>query len=68
LTSDGVEADIWFCCATFTQGVKGNGKKVIPLQTWTDPEGSSRLKLPDFKTFGSVVPLLHKGSKVTVKK
>jgi len=22
----------------------------IPLQAWTDPEGSRRLRLPDFKT------------------
>ena len=27
--------------------VKG---KAIPLQTWTGPEGSRRLRLPDFKT------------------
>jgi len=27
--------------------VKG---KAIPLQAWTGPEGSSRLRLPDFKT------------------
>jgi len=26
--------------------------KAIPLQAWTDPEGSRRLRLPDFKTFG----------------
>jgi len=25
----------------------------IPLQAWTDLEGSSRLKLPDFKTIGT---------------
>jgi hypothetical protein len=24
-----------------------------PLQTWTGPEGSRRLKLPDFKTIGT---------------
>jgi hypothetical protein len=24
--------------------------KAIPLQAWTDPEGSRRLRLPDFKT------------------
>ena len=24
--------------------------KAIPLQAWTGPEGSSRLRLPDFKT------------------
>jgi hypothetical protein len=29
--------------------VKG---KSIPLQTWTGPEGSRRLRLPDFKTIG----------------
>jgi hypothetical protein len=28
---------------------KGKGK-AIPLQAWTDPEGSRRLRLPDFKT------------------
>jgi len=30
--------------------VKG---KAIPLQAWTSPEGSRRLKLPDFKTIGT---------------
>ena len=29
--------------------VKG---KAIPLQAWTGPEGSRRLRLPDFKTVG----------------
>jgi hypothetical protein len=32
-------------------GVKGKGK-AIPLQAWTGPEGSSRLRLPDFMTIG----------------
>jgi len=27
--------------------------KAIPLQTWTGPEGSRRLRLPDFKTIGT---------------
>ena len=27
--------------------------KAIPLQAWTGPEGSSRLRLPDFKTVGT---------------
>jgi hypothetical protein len=31
--------------------VKGKGK-AIPLQALTDPEGSRRLRLPDFKTIG----------------
>jgi hypothetical protein len=31
--------------------VKGKGK-ANPLQAWTGPEGSRRLRLPDFKTTG----------------
>jgi hypothetical protein len=27
--------------------------KAIPLQAWTVPEGSRRLRLPDFKTIGT---------------
>ena len=27
--------------------------KAIPLQPWTVPEGSRRLRLPDFKTIGT---------------
>jgi hypothetical protein len=30
-------------------GTKANGK-AIPLQAWTDPEGSRRMRLSDFKT------------------
>jgi hypothetical protein len=30
--------------------VKG---KAIPLQAWTGPEGSRRLRLPDFKIIGT---------------
>jgi len=29
--------------------VKGNA---VPLEAWTDPEGSKSLTLPDFKTIG----------------
>jgi hypothetical protein len=32
---------------------KGKDKsKAIPLHAWTGPEGSRRLRLPDFKTIG----------------
>jgi len=36
-------------------GQKHNNKKgkAIPLQAWTGPEGSKRLRLPDFKTIGT---------------
>jgi hypothetical protein len=30
-----------------------DSKKAIPLQIWTGPEGSRRLRLPDFKTVGT---------------
>jgi len=30
-----------------------NKDKAIPLQAWTGPEGSRRLRLPDFKTIGT---------------
>jgi len=34
--------------------IKGQGKgKAIPLQAWTDPVGSRRLRLTDFKTIGT---------------
>jgi hypothetical protein len=34
--------------------VKGTNKgKAIPLQAWTGPESSRRLRIPDFKTVGS---------------
>jgi len=32
---------------TAVKKYKGKGK-AIPLQAWTDPEGSRRLRLPDF--------------------
>ena len=35
-----------------TPVVKGKGK-AIPLQALTGPEGSRRLRLPDFKTIGT---------------
>ena len=31
---------------------KGEGKAIL-LQAWTGPEGSRRLRLPDFKTVGT---------------
>jgi len=38
--------------------------KAIPLEAWTGPEGSTRLRLPDFKTtaheVGKVVSPTHR--------
>ena len=36
----------------FYTTVKGKGK-ALPLQARTGPEGSKRLRLPDFKTVGT---------------
>jgi len=34
--------------------VRGKGKgKATPIKAWTDPVGSKRLRLPDFKTIGT---------------
>jgi len=41
---------------------KGKGK-AVPLQAWTGPEGSRKLRFPDFMTMapdgGQVVSLTH---------
>jgi len=40
------------CGALSEQNLFVKGKS-IPLQAWTDREGSSRLRLPDFQTVGT---------------
>ena len=50
--------------ATFVWG-KGKGKgKEVPLQSWSGPEGSRKLRFPDFMTtaqeVGKVVSLRHR--------
>jgi len=42
--------DITVLCIGMIPIIKG---KAIPLQAWTGPEGSRRLRLPDFKTIGT---------------
>jgi hypothetical protein len=44
----GIKTDGAFC--SFLVRYKG---KAIPLQAWTGPEGSRRLRLPDFKIIGT---------------
>jgi hypothetical protein len=51
-----------FCvCDTLSSSVKG---KAVPLQAWRDPEGSRKLRFPDFMTTaqdgGKVVSLTHR--------
>jgi len=33
--------------------MKSNKGKAIPVQTWTGPEGSRRLRFPDFVTIAT---------------
>jgi len=41
-------------CYSFCIILKNRGKgKAIPLQSWTGPKGSRRLRLPDFKTIST---------------
>ena len=53
------EGNIW------CRGRNGEGKagKAVPLQAWTGPEGSRKLRFPDFVTTaqdgGKVVSLTH---------
>jgi hypothetical protein len=39
--------------SVFLGGIRVKAGKSTPLQAWTSPEGSRRLKLPDFKTVGT---------------
>ena len=43
-----------------SEKLTGKGKgKAVPLQAWTDPKGSRKLRFPDFLT-GKVVSLTHR--------
>jgi len=50
-TASALNLSTWYSALAFeTTYVKGTA---IPLQAWTGPEGTRRLRLPDFKTFGT---------------
>jgi len=40
-----------YLCTIFFNVIKQY--KAMPLQAWTGPEGSRRLRLPDFETIGT---------------
>jgi len=43
-------------CRSYLNSLRrvGKGKgKAVPLQAWTGPEDSRRVRLPDFKTIGT---------------
>jgi len=47
-----LKCDIDLC--EFCNSLKCKSKdKAVPVQAWTDPEGTRRLKFPDFKAFGT---------------
>jgi hypothetical protein len=47
-TSD-FKQGIWYNIFTVAEGYGGKGQgKAVPLQVWTGPQGSRRLRLPDF--------------------
>jgi len=53
------------CYAVLSTNVNGKGKgKAVPLQVWSGPEGSRKLRFPDFMTTaqdcGKVVSLTHR--------
>ena len=55
--------DIVYHLTCFHLHVKGKGK-AIPLQAWSGPEGSGKLRFPDFMTTaqdgGKVVSHMHR--------
>ena len=55
----------WYTYKYIYSIYKGNGKPV-PLQAWSGPEGSRKLRFPDFMTTaqdgGKVVSFTHKPS------
>jgi hypothetical protein len=55
--------EITYLFAVFRVLVKGKGK-AVPLQAWSGPEGSRKLRFPDFLTAaqdgGKVVSLTHR--------
>jgi len=53
------------CVKAFTTYIRANVKgKAVPLQAWSGPEGSKKLRFPDFMTTaqdgGKVVSLTHR--------
>jgi len=49
---DGIEVDAKENKYMFMSCEESNGT-AIPLQAWTGPEGSRRLRLPDFRSIGT---------------
>ena len=44
---------VWTIGRITVTGENGSRGKAIPLQTWTGPEGSRRMRFSDFKAIGT---------------
>jgi len=55
---------IFQLCLTLEQIIKQKKSKSVPLKAWSGPEGSRKLRLPDFMTTaqdgGKIVSLTHR--------
>jgi len=53
--------DLWSYCRTVLAGYNG---KAVPLQAWSGPEGSRKLRFPDFmrtaQDSGKFISLTHR--------
>jgi len=52
-TSEMMEGFRFIISVTSLSRLNTGQDKAIPLQAWTGPEGSRRLRLPDFNTVGT---------------
>ena len=57
-------AEIMVLSAVYKQVLQVKEDKAVPLQAWSGPEGSRKLRFPDFMTIaqdgGKVVSLTHR--------
>ena len=60
-SNDRIGATLYSLETRFVSGIKG---KAVPLQAWSGPEGSRKLRFPDFMTTalegGKFVSLTHR--------
>jgi hypothetical protein len=58
-----VQQNLWYMTTVIVKNFKYPSKgKAVPLQAWSGPEGSRKLRFPDFMTAqdgGKVVSLMH---------
>ena len=64
ITAEEVARSTMFETSKIANTTRNNGGKAVPLQAWSGPEGSRKLRFPDFMTTaqygGKVVSLTHR--------